>query len=278
MQYDDATFNRELDHVDFMVDGLCSLMSTSDAERNKLTGNESHYVFQSDILKYAGTENKVGDKIKEVASNLYKSITEMLKRISDYFFGEGEKAAEAAAEGSQATIDALMKMDGNTPISDDSPARNPDAIMKALEGGVEFNEIVEENSALGSAMASIRSAAEKVKGAATVAQLRSVLAEVQKASEKAIDEVSNSLRKTVSAANTAAGKLRNAKVPKDDDTSEVSSAIKQENAEASEEAKDETKKARIIGGMRNKIVSALNSVSATAKSIKEKPAESKFKG
>jgi cell pole-organizing protein PopZ len=171
-----------------------------------------------------------------------------------------------------------MKMDGNTPIPEDSPVRNPEGIIKSLEGGVEYNEVREENSGLSDVMDRIKAAAEKVKDCDTVAKLRAVYGEIQKTSDAGIQSVSQALRKTLSQATNAAQKLRSAKIPKEDDDAEVKTAIKQDNQVAAEEAKEETKKARIIGGMRNKIVSALNAISKNAKGLKEKPAESQFKG
>jgi gas vesicle protein len=277
-QMADNILNEELDHVDFLFDGFNSVLNGTQEDFDTMTGNESFYVFHLDAMRYAGTENKFTDGIKKAAQQLYESITTMLKRINDYFFGDGQKAAEKASGDAKETLDALMAMDGNTPIPDDSPARNPEAIMKSLDGGVEFNEVKEENSDLSSVMSRISTAAAKLKDCDTVAKLRLVYTDIKKSADGGIQSVSQSLRKCLSEANEAANKLRSAKIPKEDDTSEVKSAIQQENKESADEAKEETKKARIIGGMRNKIVGALNSMSSVAKGIKEKPAKSDFKG
>lgn len=268
----------ELDHVDFLFDGFNSVLNGSEEQFKAMTGAESFYVFHLDASRYAGTENKFTDGIKKASQQLYESITTMLKRISDYFFGEGEKAAEKASDNAASTIGALVDMDGNTPIPEDSPARNPEALIKSLDGGVEYNEVKEENGDLSSVMHRIKTAAEKVKDCDTVAKLRIVYADVKKAADGGIQSVSQALRKTINNANSAADDLRKAKIPKEDDTPEVKKAIQDDNKEATEEAKEETKKARIIGGMRNKIVGALNAMSSAAKSIKDQPKESKFKG
>lgn len=274
----DAKLNEEFEHLDWMYDGYASLLNGSKEQFEAMTGNEAYYCLHFDASQFAGNENKFTDGIKKAAATLYNSITAMLKRINEYFFGEGQKAADAAAENAEEALDALGKVDGNTPIPEDSPARDPEALMKALEGGTEFNEVKEENGELGSALDKVKSAVDKVKDCDTVAKLRAVYAEVRKAADSGVQAVSQSLRKSLSEANSAANDLRNPKVPKEEDTGEVKAGIKQENQEAIDKAKDETKKARIIGGVRNKLVSVYNSLAKQSKSIKEQPAKSEFKG
>lgn len=268
----------EFDHLNWMFDGYVSLSDVTRDGFHNLTGNESFYCLHFDVIQYAGNEAKLTDSIKETAKRLYQNITDMLKRISTYFFGDAQKAASDAVDKAEDAIAAMADLEGNAPIPEDSPLRNPENIIKSLEGGTEFNEVKEENSELGSAMDKIRAAAEKVKNCDNVAKLRTVFAEIQSTASQGIQAVGGSLRKTLSNAQQAANKLNNAKVPADDDTPEVKAGIKEENKEASDEAKDETKKARIIGGMQNKIIGALNSVAKMAKTVKEKPAKSNFKG
>lgn len=267
----------DFSHVEWALDGMVSLGDVTRDGFNAMSGNESFYCLHYDAVN--GMEAKLTDNIKEVAARLYKNITDMLKRISTYFFGDAQKAAEDATSRAEDAIAALNDLEGNTPIPEDSPLRNPENLVKAMEGGTEYNEVKEENSDLGSVMDKITTAAAKVKGCDTVAKLRTVYKEVQTASGQGIQSVGGSLRKTLSNAQQAANKLRNAKVPQDDDTPEVKTGIKEENKEASDEAKDETKKARIVGGMQNKIVGTLNAVAKMAKTVKEKPpAKSNFKG
>lgn len=268
----------DFDHLNWMFDGYVSLSEATRDGFRTLTGNESYYVLHYDVGQFAGTEAKLSDSVKEVAQRLYTNITDMLKKISTYFFGDAQKNADDASEKVKSAINALNEMEGNTPIPEGSPLRDPDNIIKSLDGGVEFNEVKEENSDLGSAMDKIRTAAEKVKSCDTVAKLRAVYNEIQTSSSQGLQTVGGSLRKVLSNAQQAANKLRNIKTPDEDDAPEVKAGIKEENKEASDKAKDETKKARIIGGMQNKIVAALNSVSNLAKTVKEKPVKSNFKG
>lgn len=274
----DDTLQEEFDHLNWMFDGYVSITNASVDDFNKMSGNESYYCLHYDAHRYAGNENKITDGIKEVAKRLYDNITDMLKRINTYFFGDAQKRAEDATEKAEDAVTALNEMEGNTPIPEDSPLRDPEKIIKSLEGGEEFNEIKEENTELGRALDKIKEAAEKVKSCDTVAKLRTVFAEIQSSSGQGLQAISGSLRKTLSNAQQAANKLRNVKVPDEDDTPEVKSGIKEENKEAGDEAKDETKKARIIGGMQNKVISALTNIAAMAKTVKEKPAKSNFKG
>lgn len=273
----EAKLHEELDLLEWTLDGYSSLLDTS-KQFAAMSGNEAYYEFHYLAFQHAGMEANVIDGIKKAAATLYQNITDMLKRINEYFFGEGEKAAQDAANGADEALDALNEVDGNTPIPDGSPARDPEALLKALEGGTEFEEVMKENSDLDNALDRIRTAAQKVKDCDTVAKLRSVYTEIKSAADSGTQAVANSLRKTLSKATDAANGLRNPKLPKDDDTPEIKASVKQENQENIDEAKDETKKARIIGGVRNKIVGAYNSLSKLSKTIKENPAKSEFKG
>lgn len=274
----EVKLNDEFDQLDWAFDGYSSLLNGSKEQFSAMSGNESYYCLHFDANQYAGNENKFTDGIKKAAQTLYKNITDMLKRVNEFFFGEGEKAAESAAQAAGKALEALSNVDGNTPIADDSPVRDPETLLKALEGGTEFNEVKEDNSELDGALEKLRAAVAKVKDCDTVAKLRTVLSEVQKSANTGVQTVAQSLRKALSAANEAANKLRSPKVPEEDDTGEVKTGIKQENQEVVEAAKGETKKARIIGGIRNKIVSVFNSLTKACKSIKETPAKSEFKG
>lgn len=274
----EAKLSDEFDQLEWAYDGYSSLLNGSQKQFDAMTGNEAYYCLHFDARQYAGNENKFTDGIKKAAQTLYKNITDMLKRINEFFFGEGQKAAENAADAAGKALEALANVDGNTPIAEDSPARDPEALLKALEGGTEFNEVKDENSELGGALDRLKSAVQKVKDCDNVAKLRAVFNEIQKTASTGVQSVSQSLRKALSAANEAANKLRSPKVPEEDDTGEVKTGIKQENQEVVAEAKDETKKARIIGGVRNKIVSVFNSLTKLCKSIKETPAKSEFKG
>ncbi|KAB3419226.1 hypothetical protein F9Z84_06890 [Escherichia coli] len=274
----EVKLSEEFDLLDWAYDGYASLLNGSKEQFDAMTGNESYYALHFDANQYAGTENKFTDGIKKAAQTLYTNITNMLKRINEYFFGEGQKAAENAAENASEALDALGEVDGNTPIPEDSSVRDPEALATALQGGTEFNEVKDENSELGSAIDKVMTAVNKVKDCDTVAKLRAVYDEIRKAADSGVQAVSQSLRSTLSEANSAASDLRNPKLPKDDDTAEVKAGIKQENQEAVEKAKEETKKARIIGGVRNKFVAVYNSLAKQSKTIKEQPAKSEFKG
>lgn len=269
----------DFDHLNYLLGGMESLLQGKTlSEFDAMTGNESYYALHLDAKQFAGFENAFTDGIKKSAKQVYDTIVDVLKRIREYFFGEGEKAAETAEDNAKETVDALLEMSGDTPIPEDSPALNPDAYIKALEGGTEFNELKENDSVLGSSIDKVKAACLKVRDCKTVGQLRNTYAEIVKAAIAGNAAVTNSLRKTVGSADAAANKLRNPKVPAEDDPAEVKNAIKAENKEIVDDARAETAKARLIGGIRNKFVNSLNAVSKLAKGIKEKPTEPKFKG
>lgn len=271
--------DNDFDMLNWMYSGMESLLCTDQQTHFKsMTGNESYYCLHFDANQYAGVENKLSDGIKKAAATLYANISDVLKRVREYFFGEGEKAAEASVDNTDAVVDALSELRADTPIAADHPSRNPENYVKSLEGGTEFQELKKENNDLGSMLDKLKLTAEKVKDCDTVGKLRTVYAEMAKTGSNGIQTVSSVLRKTLSNAESAAGKLRSPKIPEDDDTGEVKAGIKQDNQEAISNAKEETVKARLVGGVRNKVVGTLNAISKFGKSIKEKPTESKFKG
>ncbi|EBY9764018.1 hypothetical protein D5W64_12970 [Salmonella enterica subsp. enterica serovar Saintpaul] len=274
-----TSLDADFDYLDWAYGGLESLVSNpSQAFFNSLSGAESYYCLHLDAKQYAGMENKFIEGAKKAAKALYDNIMKVIKRIREYFFGEGEKAAEDAQSKAEESVSNMSELPNATPIPEDSPARNPDNYVKSLEGGAEFGEVKEENSALASAIEKVKAAALKVRDCDTVGKLRPVLIEIGKATNAGNEAVKSALRTTLSEAEKAAGKLRNVKAAEDDDTGEVKAAVKSENQANMNEAREETKKARIIGGIRNKFVSSMNAISKYANSIKEKPEESKFKG
>lgn len=274
-----TSLDADFDYLDWAYGGLESLISNpSQAYFNSLSGAESYYCLHLDAKQYAGMENKFIEGAKKAAKALYDNIMKVIKRIREYFFGEGEKVAEEAQSKAEQSVGNMAELPNATPIPEDSPARNPDNYVKSLEGGAEFGEVKEENSSLASAIEKVKAAALKVRDCDTVGKLRPVLIEIGKATNAGNEAVKSALRATLSEAEKAAGKLRNVKAAEDDDAGEVKAAIKSENQANMNEAREETKKARIIGGIRNKFVSSMNSISKYANSIKEKPEESKFKG
>ena len=274
-----TSLDAEFTYLDWCLDGMESLLNDSSPQFfESLTGAESYYCLHLDAKQYAGMENKFAEGAKKAAKALYDNIMGVLKRIREYFFGEGEKAAEEAQTKAEDSVAAMMDMDANTPVPEDSPARNPDNYVKALEGGAEFNEVKEDDTKLAGALERVKSAALKVRDCDTVGKLRTALIEIGKATNSGNEAVKGALRATLSEAEKAAGKLRSVKVANDEDAAEVKTAVKQENQEATTEAREETKKARIVGGIRNKFVSTMNAISKYSKTVKEKPEESKFKG
>lgn len=265
-------------HLEWIFDGLENLIVNPVPSFSQLTGNESHFVLFDEAWRLGGCENKFWDGVKSTGRRLFEQIQDMLKRIRDFFFGEGEDTAKASLDKAMNSVTAMMKLGGSAPIPADSPMRDPDTYIKPLEGGVEFEEVKEENRALATSIAKVKSIAQNVKGADTVSKLRAVYAEMGKAAAAGINSVSVALKPTLTKAERAAGKLRNIKLPKDNDPGEVSEAIRIEYSENSREAKEQTKKARIIGGIRNKFVGTLNQISAQSKRIKDNPPKSKFRG
>lgn len=259
-----------------------STTTTSSSSSSSSTTKTSSTKTSSTSEKKSSTDGSkikaYADSVKKVAQGLYKNLIDMLKRVREYFFGEGEEAAVEAAKSATEAVEALNELQGAAPIPDDAAARDAGIFAKALQGGEEFQEVLKQYPDLAAAIDRVNKAAQTIGNSDTVAKLRTSYADLVKSANAGIQSVSGALRRCLSEAEKKTNELKNPKVPAEGDTTEVKEGIKQENAQAIEQAKEETKKARIIGGVRNKLVAALNAVSTQSKTVKDKPPQSKFKG
>lgn len=251
--------------------------SSSGSSTEKTTSTKSSSTAKPNASS-GGKMKAYADSVKKVAQNLYKNLIDMLKRVREYFFGEGEQAAVEAAKDATEAVEGLNALQGAAPVPDDAAARDPNVFMKALQGGEEFQEILKEYPDLASAIDKVSKAAQNIGNSDTVVKLRTNYAELVKSANAGIQSVGGALRRCLSEAEKKTNELKNPKVPEEGDTTEVKEGIKQENSQVIEQAKENTKKARLIGGVRNKLVAALNAVSAQSKTVKDKPPQSKFKG
>lgn len=297
----------EFDMINFTLGGLESILNT-EHDFASMTGDESYYCYHYDC--WAGVEaittetikstvtsnvNKAADKtreaaskakekarayadsVKKIAQGLFKNLMDMLKRIREYFFGEGEEAAVEAAKNASEAVEALNEMRGDAPIADEAQAKDPNIFMKALQGGTEFQEILKEYPAIGSAISKVEASAKAIGESNTVGTLRQGYGTLIKNANSGIQEITKVLRTQLSAAEKTVNNLKNPKTPGDADASEVKDGIKQENTQLIEQAKEDTKKARLIGGVRNKLVAALTAISTQSKTVKDKLPQSKFR-
>lgn len=268
--------DQEYEYMDWCFNGYESMVNGSYSNFKSMTGNESFYVLHMDA--YAGNENKVMEQIKQTAIRLYENIMATLKRVKEYFFGDGQKAAEDAAASAKQSVDAMDGLRGDAPIPENHPARDPETYIKALEGGTEFQETMKENSDVDSAINRVTKVFQNVKNAATVGQLRAIMNTATGEIDKGVRVVADSMRKSLSEAEKKAAALKKPKMTKEGDAPEVTTAVKQENTEATTEAKDATAETRILGGVRNKFVGVYNAMASNIKKVNDNPPKSDFKG
>lgn len=264
--------------LDWYYDNYPSVVNVNPEDFGTVTGNESYFCLTYGYMAHGGMEAGIGESIKKAANSVYESVMVMLKKIKNFFFGESEEAVKKSQDKAEETIEALVEMDGAAPIPDDSAARDPEVYVKPLEGGADFEEVLKENSNLESSIKSIKTAVDGISNCNTIAKLRTQYAAITKAINAGIKGASESMKESLREAETASGKLKTPKIPDEGDPQEVKDGIKQENTQNADNAKEATKKARIIGGVRNKLVSALNAISAQAGKLKAEPPKSNFKG
>lgn len=273
---DKVNIDSEFTYLDWMISGHESLVNGDGLNFSSMTGNESFYCLHMEA--FAGNEASIMDSIKQTAARLRDNIKATLKRIRDYFFGEGAEASERASDNAEKTLEDMGGIRQDAPVSDKNPARDSEAYIKPLEGGTEFQEMLKKYPEVGKVFEHLKEVGSKVSSSNTVGSLRNAMSTLKIESDKGVKVIENALRDALKAAEKATGKLNSPKIPKEDDEPEVKEAIKQENTENSQEAQDQTKLARLIGGARNKVVSVYTSISTNAKKIKEEPPKSDFKG
>ncbi len=312
-----TSLDADFDMIDWLYGGLESVLCDR-PNFHAMTGNESYYCYHHDVwagmeaetsttttttksssasssssksssasassdntkaaAPKAGDNKSYIDSVKKVAQNLYKNLMDMLKRVREYFFGEGEQAAVDAAKNATDAVNAMADLNSAAPIPDDAAARDPSTYLKALEGGTEYNELLNEYPDLKNAIERVKASASKISNSDTVGKLRASYADLVKNANNGIQAVTGALRRVMADAEKKTGELKNPKVPGTGDTTEVKAGIKEQNQQTIAEAKEGTKKARLVGGVRNKLVAALSAISAQSKTIKDKPPQSKFKG
>lgn len=272
-----VTMIDEIEHIETVLDGYSELLTKEDMGMNNLQGSECYAMTVLQLRGYAGCESWT-ESLKKGAEAAYKAIIDILRSIKEFFFGEGEKQVQAADTKAQDAVEAMAELPKEAPIPEDSKAKEPSSYFKGVGESVELNKLLEKHPSIKQAIDKLSQSVSRVSNSQTVGQLGAVYQDIRKSASSLGSEVSKKLKDTLSAAEKSAEKIKTPKTVSDDAPQEVKDATKAEHKENVDAAKEETKESRILAGLRNKIVTVLNSISSNAKTVKVEKPESEFKG
>lgn len=267
-------FDYEAQHMEDVLTGYADLLSRDEVNELSVSGNEAYAL---SVLRIYGMESWT-ESIKKGAEAAYKAIVETLKKIKDFFFGDGEKRVEEADSKAGESVKAMAALDMNAPLQEESKAKNPLTFFKGLQESAELEKVFEKYPSVKTAMDKISASVGRVKDSETVGQLGAVYQDMRKSAAAAGTAISGSLRKALTEAEKKANAMRNPKTLPEDATAEMKAAAKEEHQAVVTDAREDTKETRVLAGLQNRIVSMLNAIGSSASSIKGEKKESEFKG
>ncbi|UOX39599.1 hypothetical protein [Aeromonas phage ZPAH34] len=267
----------DIDHVVDILDGYSGVLSKEQLDFAAMSGTEAYGMTVLKLHGFQGSESWV-DTLKSSGEAAYKAIIETLRKIKEFFFGDGKKVAEEADKKAVESLEALSKLDMNAPIKEETKLTNPLSYFKGLGESVELENLMKKYPTLETAIENCKAATSRIANAKTVGQLGAVYTEMRKKASDASKAVTTALEQAVKEAETAAEKMRKGPSVSDDVTNEIQQAAKAEQKETVDTAKEETKNTKLLGSIRTKITGMLNAISNNANSVKPETKESEFKG
>lgn len=272
-------FEEELEHAETVLTGYSNMLSADELEYAALAGVEAYSYATLSLYGYSGMESWV-ENMKKGAEAAYKAIIETLKKIKEFFMGDGKRQADEASKKAEEAVNALAELDGNAPIPDEAKSRNPLSYFKGVQESVDLEELYAKHPTVKSALEKIEASVSRVKNAEVVSQMGAVYQDIRKQASAAAEVIGGVISKALRDGEAAANKMRKVDVSSNAESSppEVQAAKKEEHKANVDEAKEQTKQSRLLASLRTKVVSTLNSLSSVAGSIKGEAKESEFKG
>lgn len=235
----------DLNHAAKTITGFCSFTSGSGSELNYFLGIAKANGFVH------GMEAGYWDKIKETSGTVFRTLSDAIKNITDFFTGDGQKQIDDAKDKSEGALSAINKIDPRTPVNENSRLLNHGRYFKAPS----LENIDEEDiDDLKTASTAITNAIKELDNVKTVGDLYNTYIKIQKASLTAAQSITDKIRKKASEASTATGALQKIKVPADKDEKEVKEALKLESEETIKSAKRKTESLRKLASLRNRFL------------------------
>lgn len=273
--YPEEEMESDFTHVDRVLDGMGQLLDR-DVVGSDLTGNEKYALSVLTLNGYAGNEGLV-DEMRKAGEAAYKSITEILKKISEFFKGEGKKQSEAAEKRAENGLEILSKTDKNKPVPSESKILDPDTLKnKLVTKGVEA--VAASDKELGTIMGRVTSALDRLKNSTTVGHVGAVyqlaLAELSKLS----DAVNRNADKAIRDAEQKANDIRQVKGVTDTNDREVKSNAKAEQKASIDETKDAAAVARGMAVISRAINNVFNTIGNNSVALAGAKVDSNFKG
>lgn len=272
--YPQEKMDEDVDHVVRILDGMGELLS--DDRSGELTGNEKYALSCLRLYGYSGNEG-LKDDMKKAGEAAYKSIIEILKKIKDFFTGEGRAALEAGEESAKNGLEILAKSDKAKPVAENSKFVNVEALKKKLlvKG---ISEVLTTDKNLETLHSGILSNIERLKNAKTVANVGAVYQLVVNDAAKLGDAIQRKGRDVVAAAERKANEIRNVKDVTDTSDNEAKQGVKGEQKAGIDGAKADAAVARGYAVLQRAITGLFGTISANSTALAGAKVDSNFKG
>lgn len=255
----------DLDHSLMMIEGLCSIIEKN-YDVDKFAGIEHYFIGGMTPYAYVGNESAFWDKFKESSKKVLELIKEAIKKITDYFDGDGQKQVEETEKKLKEAIETLKSINGSIPVPEDHPLLNKEKYFKEpkIEGlGEDDSKIVKK------AIEDMNSAINTMERIKSIGDLVAGLELIGNTSIKAAKSIAEQIKKNASEANKTINEAQSPDIPKDDEPKEVQESKKEEAKQDLNEAKNKGNEIKRLASIRNKFLApaivVVNSVSQVQK-------------
>lgn len=273
---EETEMEADVEHLDNLLVGYDSILSHETLDAGSVTGVEQYTLTTLRLRGVDGMEAL--DGLKAAAAAVYEMIMATLKKIKDFFTGEGKKSADDAEKRADESLEALAKLDGNAPIPEGSGVLDEDKYMGKVKENDKLNQMLTEHPKIKSVYEKLTGSISRIKNSKTVANIGAAYQAVIADAKSALDAVQGELTTAVNEAEKAAKLVQNPKEVKPEDPAEIKQSVKEEQKQNTAEAKAKTAAAQLLGSAQTKLTSLLNTISNGIGSIGTSKPKSEFKG
>lgn len=246
-------------------------------ESRLFTPNQITVVLGSEGLAISGNEG-FWESFGSTTKKFIEQVRINMKKIVEFFMGDGKEQLENAYVGAKESVTALSKKDQNIPIDSNNPIRDPNKYMKPLKGDEDGESNTKEAESIKNALSALQKDLEGVKNAETIGDLIKVFNTLVETAKKGGETCTSLIEHAAKNVEDKANKLASVKPASEDDPKEVADTKKEEAKTQTSDLKDSSKETEKISKLRSKFVSVLIYVKKYADVAGNLNPPSSFKG
>lgn len=269
----ESSFN----HLEAVLGGYEDILSREVLDMGSVTGAEQYTLTTLSLHGVSGNE-ALSDQLKNAAKVVYDTIMATLKKIKDFFTGEGKKSADDAEKRADESLEALAKLDGNGPIPEGAGVLNEDKYMNKVKENAGLAKLFASHPKIKTAYEKLEGSISRIKNSKTIANIGAAYQGAIADTKSAMKTVQSELSTALAEAEKAAKDVQNPKEAKADDPSEIKQSVKEEQKQKTAVAKEKTSAAQLLGSAQTKLTSLLNTISNGISSVGTAKPKSEFKG